>query len=120
MKDFLSNFLLTIILALVLSMFLPWWSVMLAAFLSGAIVRLKNVSAFFVPFSAIALFWIIYAWSLSSANDFILAKKIAVLLYLEGNAMLLILVTGIVGGLAAGTSALFGNQCRAVFSPKNQ
>lgn len=120
MKPQLSNFLLTVILALVLSMFLPWWSIMLAAFLSGAIVRLRKASAFFVPFLAIAVFWIIYAWLLSSANDFILAKKIAVLLPLGGNAMLLILVTGIVGGLAAGIAALFGNQCRAAFSPNDQ
>lgn len=120
MKPQLSNFLLTVILAFILSMFLPWWSVMLAGLLSGAIVRLRNVSAFFVPFSAIAVFWIIYAWILSSANDFILAKKIAELLYLGGNELLLILVTGIVGGLAAGIAALFGNQCRAAFSPNDR
>lgn len=89
---------------------------MLAAFLSGAIVRLRNVSAFFVPFGAIALLWIVNAWMLSSANDYTLAKKIAVLLPLGGNAILLILVTGIVGGLAAGIAGLFGNQCRAILA----
>lgn len=120
MKSFLKNFLLTLVLALVLSLFLPWWSIMLAAFLSGAIVRLRKASAFFVPFSAIAVFWMIYAWLLSSANDFILAKKIATLLYLEGNALLLVLVTGVVGGLAAGVAGLFGNQCRAIFSQSDQ
>jgi len=120
MRPHLSNFLLTLVLAIVLSSFLPWWSVMLAAFISGAIVRLRNVSAFVVPFLAIAVFWMIYAWLLSSANDFILAKKIAVLLPLGGNAVLLILVTGVVGGLAAGIAAIFGNQCRAVYSPNNE
>lgn len=116
MKSTLSNFILTLVLAIVLSMFLPWWSVMLAAFISSAIVRLRKASAFFVPFLAIAVFWIIYAWLLSSANDFILAKKVATLLYLDGNALLLIIVSGIVGGLAAGIAGLFGNQCRALFS----
>ncbi len=116
MKQFVTNFILTLILALLFSLFLPWWSVMVAAFISGAIVRLKNVSAFFVPFLAIALFWSVFAWLLSSANDFILAKKIAVLLPLGGNALLLILVTGVVGGLAAGFAGLFGNQCRAAIS----
>lgn len=116
MKTQLSNFLLTAMLGIVLSMFLPWWSVMLAAFLAGAIVRLRNASTFFVPFLAIALFWMIYAWTLSSVNDFILAKKVAVLLPLGGNAMLLILVTGIVGGLAAGVAGVCGNQLRALMS----
>lgn len=120
MKNAISNSILTIVLALILSMFLPWWSVMVAAFISGAIVRLKNVSTFFVPFLSIALFWIVFAWLLSSANDFILAKKIAVLLPLGGNAILLILVTGVVGGLAAGIAGLFGNQCRAVFSKSDR
>lgn len=112
----LTNFILTLILGILLSIFLPWWAIMLAAFLSGAIVRLRNVSAFFVPFGAIALLWIVNAWMLSSANDYTLAKKIAVLLPLGGNAILLILVTGIVGGLAAGIAGLFGNQCRAILA----
>lgn len=115
----LSNFILTIILGVILSLFLPWWAVMLAAFLSGAIVRLRNVAAFFVPFGAIALLWIVNAWMLSSANDYTLASKIAVLLPLEGNVVLLILVTGIIGGLAAGIAGLFGNQCRAIMANEN-
>lgn len=112
----LSNFILTLVLGLLLSLFLPWWAIMLAAFLSGAIVRLRNVSAFFVPFAAIALLWMVNAWMLSSANDFTLAKKIAILLPLGGNAILLILVTGVIGGLAAGIAGLFGNQCRAILA----
>lgn len=115
----LSNFILTIILGVILSLFLPWWAVMLAAFLSGAIVRLRNVAAFFVPFGAIALLWIVNAWMLSSANDYTLASKIAVLLPLEGNVVLLILVTGVIGGLAAGIAGLFGNQCQAIMAKED-
>jgi hypothetical protein len=47
---------------------------------------------------------------LSSANDFTLAKRISVLLPLGGNPYLLILVTGIIGGIAAGFAAIFGKQ----------
>lgn len=111
-----KHFLLTLVMALAFSFVLPWWSVMLAAFLAGAIVRLKNVAAFFVPFLATSLFWIAYAWVLSSANDFILAKKISVLLYLKGNTWLLLLLTGVIGGLSAGVAGVFGNQVRAAFS----
>lgn len=114
-----SNFILTVVLAFLFSLALPWWSVMLAAFLAGAIVRLRNVSAFFVPFLAIALFWIVYAWTLSSANDFILAERIAVLLYLKGNTFALFLLTGVVGGLSAGIAGVFGNQVRAAFSQQH-
>lgn len=112
----LTNFILTLVLGILLSQFLPWWAVMIAAFLSGAIVRLRNVATFFVPFSAIALFWIVNAWLLSSANDFILAEKIATLLPLNGNVMLLVLITGIIGGIAAGVAGIFGNQCRVLLT----
>ena len=64
------------------------------------------------------MFWIAYAFYLGNTNDFILAKKIAVLLPLGGNAYLLMLVTGIVGGIAAGVSALFGKQISLVMTSK--
>ena len=116
MKRFLTNMIATVVLALVFVQFLPWWSVMLAAFLAGAIVRLRKAAVFFAPFLAITLFWSISAWLISSPNDFIMAKKVAVLLPLNGNTLLLVLITGIVGGLASGIAGVFGNQCRQTFS----
>jgi len=111
MKKNIINFSVTIILALILSQFLPWWSVMVAGFVSALFFSLKKAAVFFIPFLAILLFWSIYAFMISSGNDFTLAKKISKLLYLGGNPYLLILVTGIIGGLAAGISALLGKQC---------
>lgn len=110
------NFIATVLIALILSQFLPWWSVMLAAFATSLFFNLKGVSVFVVPFLAITLFWMIYAFWLSNANDFILANKIAVLLPLNGSAILLILVTGLIGGLAAGISGIFGKQCVTLLS----
>ena len=118
MKKNVYNFLATIFLAFVLSQFLPWWSVMLAAFISAISISLKRSAVFFVPFMAIALFWIVYAYWLSSSNDFVLADKIAVLLSLQGNPYLLILITGLLGGLAAGIAAVFGKQCSEQFFKK--
>lgn len=115
MKKQVLNFIITIVLAAVFSEFLPWWSVMVAGLLTGLFIPLKKAAVFVVPFLAVALFWIVYAYSLSNANDFTLAKKIAVLLPLDGNVNLLLLITGIVGGLAAGVAAIFGNQCHKLF-----
>ncbi|WP_040279058.1 hypothetical protein [Psychroserpens damuponensis] len=103
------NFVVTIIIAAILSQFLPWWSVMVAGFVSALFFNLKRAATFFVPFLAIFCFWSIYAFIMSSANDFTLAKKIAVLLPLGGNPYVLILVTGLIGGFAAGIAAIFGN-----------
>ena len=109
------NFIATTLIALVLLQFLPWWSVMVAAFIASILFQLKKSAVFFIPFLAIALLWIVYAYLLSNANDFILANKIAVLLPLRGNQYILILVTGIIGGLAAGIAAIFGKQCILIF-----
>lgn len=118
MRKNITNFIATIIIALILSQFLPWWSVMVASFITALAFSLNKIAVFFVPFIAIMMFWIVYSFWLSSANDFILAKKIAVLLPLKGNAYLLILVTGIIGGIAAGFSAVFGKQCSILIIKK--
>ena len=110
MSKNIINFVVTILLAIVLSLFLPWWSVMTAALTTALFIPLKKASVFFVPFLAILLYWAVYSFTLGSGNDFIMAKRIAVLLPLGGNPYLLMLVTGIVGGLAAGIAAIFGKQ----------
>ncbi|MEY8849390.1 hypothetical protein AB9K26_11270 [Psychroserpens sp. XS_ASV72] len=110
MKRYLLNFIATIIIAVLLSQVLPWWSVMLAGLITGLLIPLKRSAVFFVPFLAVALFWMVYAYSLSQANDFILSKKIAELLPLNGNPYLLLLLTGIIGGIATGIAAVLGKQ----------
>jgi hypothetical protein len=114
MNKNIKNFVFTIILAYVLSLYLPWWSVMMAALISSFLIPLKKGAVFFVPFMAIALLWIVQSYLLSSANDFILAKKIATLLMLKGNSTLLLIITGVIGGLAAGISGIFGKQCSSL------
>jgi hypothetical protein len=118
MKKNILNFIVTLLLAVVLSQLLPWWSVMLAAYIGALVIVLKRAAVFFVPFFAIALFWIAYSVLLSSTNDFVLAKKIAVLLPLQGSSALLIIVTGLIGGFAAGIAAVFGKQCVTLFRNK--
>jgi hypothetical protein len=51
---------------------------------------------------------------LSSTNDFTLAKRIAILLPLGGNPYLLMLITGVVGGIAAGIAAILAKQLNLV------
>lgn len=110
MSKNLLNFIATILIAYILSLVLPWWSVMVAALATALFIPLKKAAVFFIPFLAILLFWFVYSYLMSSGNDFTLAKRIAVLLPLGGNPYILMLVTGIVGGLAAGIAAVFGKQ----------
>ncbi|NVJ88227.1 MAG: hypothetical protein HWD82_02140 [Flavobacteriaceae bacterium] len=110
MNKNILNFIATIILSVVLSLIFPWWSIMVAAFIASILFPLKNSKIFFVPFLAILLYWGFYSYALSSINNFTLAKKISQLLMLGGDPYLLMLVTGLVGGIAAGISGVFGKQ----------
>lgn len=103
------HFILIILLCLGLAPFTPWWSVMLAGLLAGLIVPLKKSAAFFIPFFSVGLYWLVYAWWLTSQNDFLMAKRIAELLPLEGSTTLLLVISALIGGLAAGFSSLSGS-----------
>lgn len=110
------NFIITLIFSIGLSFVLPWWGIMVAAILTGYLIPLKKLPVFAIPFFAVFLFWLVYSYWLSNGNDFILAKKIAILLPLNGNAYLLILVTALIGGIAAGIAGIFGKQLRQLVS----
>ncbi len=115
MNTKIINFVVTLFLSIGLSFILPWWGIMAAAIITGFMIPLKKASVFIVPFLAVFLFWSVYSFWLSNGNDFILAKKIAILLPLNGNAFLLILVTALVGGIAAGIAGVFGKQLKELF-----
>ncbi|GAB4160580.1 MAG: hypothetical protein Tsb0033_16720 [Winogradskyella sp.] len=91
---------------------------MTAALATALFIPLKRAAVFFVPFLAILVFWGVYSFVLSSGNDYTLAKRIAVLLPLGGNPYLLMLLTGIIGGLAAGVAAVLGKQITLIGNNK--
>jgi len=116
MNNKTTNFVITLLFSIGLSFLLPWWGIMVAAILTGFLIPLKKLPVFGIPFLAVFLFWFVYSFWLSKGNDFILAKKIAILLPLNGNQYLLILVTALVGGFAAGISGIFGRQLKQLIS----
>lgn len=118
MNNKILNFIVTIVFAFFFGLFLPWWSIMVAAFLSALLLPLEKWSSFLVPFSAIFFYWGIQAFVISSRNDFILAGKISELLQLGGSPDVLIFVTGVIGGLAAGIAAILGRETKVLLLSK--
>lgn len=109
MKNFIIALLLTVTASLILQLFLPWYIVAVVAFAVAYFVKQNSFSAFASGFVAVFLLWVLYAYMLSSANENLLATKFATLLPLKGNVTLLLLITGIIGGLVSGFSALTGS-----------
>jgi len=105
--------LLTALLAFVAGLFLPWWGIAIASLLVAVIVHQKAGKAFLSGFLGVLLLWAGLAWWIDMKNDGVLSKKIASVLPLGGNALLLILLTGIIGGLVAGLAAMSGSYIRS-------
>ncbi len=116
MIKFLVATSLTALFAYALGMYAPWWSIALAACIVAAVVPQKNAKAFVAGLLGIMLLWIIVALVKDGANNHILSSRIANLLPLKGSVGLLVFVTGLIGGLVGGLSALCGSMLRGFFS----
>jgi hypothetical protein len=115
---FLSATILTALLSFIAGLFLPWWSIAVTSLLVAVIVHQHAGKAFAAGLLGIVLLWSGLAWWITFKNHGMLTGKIANILPLSGNTVLLILVTGLVGGLVAGFAAMAGSYLRS--SPRRR
>jgi len=110
---FLTATFLTALLAFISGLFLPWWGIAITSLLVAVLVHQKAGKAFLAGMLGVFLLWACLAWWIDLKNNGVLSKKVAAVLPLGGNALLLILLTGFVGGLVAGFAAMSGSFLRA-------
>jgi len=110
---FLVAVLLTALLAFISGLFLPWWGMAITSLLVAVLVHQKAGKAFLAGLLGVFVLWAGLAWWIDMKNSGVLSAKIASVLPLGGNAILLIVLTGIVGGLVAGFAAMSGSFLRA-------
>ena len=109
---FLTSLLLTALLAFALGLYLPWWTIALASFIVAICIRQQPGRSFLSGFSGIFFLWVLLCWLMNSANDGILATRMALVLPLGGSAFMLIFVTSITGALVGGLGAFTGSLLR--------
>ena len=98
-----------IVVGFFMELFLPWWSVAIAAFIGGLFVNTRM--NFLAGFLGIGLLWIMKALiaDLSANSD--LADRVARIFMLYNKAFLL-LVTFLLGGLVGGFASMTGGALR--------
>ena len=110
---FLTAVILTAILAFISGLFLPWWGVAITSLLVALLVNQSAGKAFFAGLLGVFILWAGLAWWIDMKNNGVLSKKIAQVLPLGGNVLLLLLITGFVGGLVSGFAAMSGSYLRS-------
>ena len=103
---------LTALLSFVSGLYLPWWSIAIAAFISALLIPMRSGKAFLVGFLGVFILWALLAWWIDVKNQGILSKKVAEIFPLGGSAFLIILVTAVIGALVGGFAALSGSYLR--------
>ena len=109
---FITNILLTALLAALTTWYLPWWMIAVVAFVVAILLPQKNGKAFWSGFLGIFLMWLVFSLCKDIGNDHILSTRMAKLFHLPAYGLFLIVaaaIGGLIGGLAAwGGAALRG------------
>ena len=109
---FIVSIILTLLLSFISGIYLPWWGIAIAAFLVALLIPQRPGNAFLAGLLGVLLLWVALAWWIDMRNNGVLAQRMSVLLPLGGSRVLLILVTGIIGGITGGFAALMGTYLR--------
>lgn len=112
---FITAIILTALLSFIsgLLSFSPWWGFAVTSLIVALLVHQKAGKAFLAGFLGLFLLWGGLAWWIDMKNNGVLSQKIASVLPLGGNSILLIVVTGVAGGLVAGFAAMSGSYLRS-------
>ena len=103
------------LLGLVGGYLLPfWWSTVLMAAPVGLLFCAKGRTALWGGFIGGLLLWFVYVFLINWQNDSFLAGRLATLFQLP-NAFLMLLITGLLGGLFGLAGAITGYSVKRLF-----
>ncbi len=104
-------FLFILIASFFLQMVLPWWVVIILSFASCGLIGKTPKISFWQPFFAILVLWLVMSLFKSLPNNNVLATRVAEMIGVKLWYIVLI-ITVLLGGLAAGISGICGYHFR--------
>ena len=112
------NFLLRVFIIFILSYFFGidnhWWLIVIYPIIVGLIFVDNLVSHFISGFLGIFLAWLSLMFQLDVASYSIISQKIANILFLNNN-IILITISSLIGGVLGGLGSIFGQSIRKIF-----
>lgn len=117
---FIARLILISLFALLMAQFLPWWSIIFCSAFMAFVLPGSNINAFISGFLGIGLLWMIVAWTLDVEANSILSSKVVQLLPRVNDPAMLVVLTGVLGGVVGGFSAFTGNSFRQIFIKKKK
>jgi len=109
---FITSLILTALLAFAACLFLPWWSIAIAAFIVAALIPQNPGKAFITGFTALFLLWGALSFWISNNNEHLLVRKISMLVLKMDSPNVMIFITALIGALVGGFAALSGSYLR--------
>jgi hypothetical protein len=106
------SIILTALVSFIGGLYLPWWSIAVAAFFVALIIPQFPWKAFLSGFLGVFILWGLIALWKDMENQGILSSKIAALFRFGSSHIVMIFVSAFVGALIAGFAALSGAYLR--------
>ena len=101
-------------------MVLPWWTLVVIGFLVSAVLPGNDFGAFLSGFLGIGLLWMVLSWKIDIETSSILSQKIANMFPVNGDTTMLVILAGMIGGLAGGMGSLSGNLLRKIWMKRQK
>lgn len=102
-----------------LTLFLPWWGIVVPCLFFGAWLIESAGRAFLTGFVAGGLAWFLQALYIDIANESILSTRIAEMMGV-GSHWIILLATFLIAAVISGLSTLTGYLFKAVFKPEKE
>jgi hypothetical protein len=102
---FVIQLLAILIVAFLFELFLPWWSIAIAAFIGGFVFDTR--SNFGAGFLAVAILWTLKALVIEMATDATLTDRVAGIFSIS--KPVLFVITALLGGLVGGFASMAGS-----------
>jgi hypothetical protein len=116
---FISATILTALLGLCAAFILPWWGIVLAAFIGAMSIKQKALPSFFAGFFGIFILWTLWSLRKNGINEGILGARMSNIMGLN-STYLLILLGAVLGGFVSGLAAFCGHIFRNLFEQKSK